>query len=243
MAAGMVSGGAALLLEGGALTARQIKLAMQLSAGFMTNEGLLRAGLGRVNLYSARRVNSAVTSLTGVVPSVTIAGRTIKPSGLMTMGGQPLIDGLLAPAGTRVIGVLELFARWFDLSFLPSRLARLQGSQLVWGDQLPALQLVWGDQFPVGQQLVWGDRTPFGQQLVWGDQSLAQQLVWGDQTLAQQLVWGDQTLGQQLVWGDQTLGQQLVWGDQTTGQQLVWGDANSANANQLVWGDNVPDGQ
>ena len=100
MAAGMVSGGAALLLEGGALTARQIKLAMQLSASFMTDEGLLRAGLGRVNLYSARRVNNTVTSLTGVVPSVTIAGRTVRPSGLMTMGGQPLIDGLLAPVGT-----------------------------------------------------------------------------------------------------------------------------------------------
>lgn len=243
MAAGMVSGGAALLLEGGALTARQIKLAMQLSAGFMTDAGLLRAGLGRVNLYSARRVNSTVTGLTGVIPPVTIAGRTVTPSGQMTMGGQPLLDGLLAPTGTRVIGVLELFARWFDLSFLPSRLAALQGSQLVWGDQSPGQQLVWGDQSPLGQQLVWGDRTPFGQQLVWGDQSFAQQLVWGDQTLAQQLVWGDQTLGQQLVWGDQTLGQQLVWGDQTTGQQLVWGDANSANANQLVWGDNVPDGQ
>ena len=243
MAAGMVSGGAALLLEGGVLTARQIKLAMQLSASFMTNEGLLRAGLGRVNLYSARRVNNTVTNLTGVIPPVTIAGRTVKPSGLMTMGGRPLLDGLLAPTGTSVIGVLELFARWFDLSFLPSRLAALRGSQLVWGDQLPAQQLVWGDQSLLGQQLVWGDMTPFGQQLVWGDQSLAQQLVWGDQTLAQQLVWGDQTLGQQLVWGDQTLGQQLVWGDQTTGQQLVWGDANSANANQLVWGDNVLNGQ
>ena len=154
---------------------------------------------------------------------MTIAGRTIKPTGLMTMGGQPLLDGLLAPVGTRVIGVLELFANWFDLSFLPARLARLAAANWCGAINCRALQLVWGNQFPVGQQLVWGDRTPFGQQLVWGDQSLAQQLVWGDQTLAQQLVWGDQTLGQQLVWGDQTLGQQLVWGDQTTGQQLVWG--------------------
>ena len=47
MAAGMVSGGAALLLEGSVLTARQIKLALQLSAGFMMNEGILRAGVGR----------------------------------------------------------------------------------------------------------------------------------------------------------------------------------------------------
>jgi serine protease AprX len=228
MAAGMISGGAALLLEGGVLSARQVKVAMQLSAGFMTDAGLLRAGLGRANFYSARRVNNSVTGLTGVIPPVMIAGRTVTPGGLMTRHAQPLLDGLLAPIGTRVIGPLELFARWFDLSFVDSRLAALKGSQLVWGDQLvPAQQLVWGDQSPLGQQLVWGDLTPYGQQLVWGDTTFAQQLVWGDQTLAQQLVWGDQTAAQQLVWGDQTAGQQLVWGDA------------QPNANQLVWGDSV----
>lgn len=233
MAAAMVSGGAALLLEGGVLTARQVKIALQLSARFMTDEGVLRAGLGRTNLYSARRVNSAITGLTGVVPAVTIAGKTVAPTEMMTMNGQPLLDGVLAPVGAGVIGPLELLARWLDTSISPSRLAVSRASQLVWGDQVPAQQLVWGDQFSVGQQLVWGDRTPFGQQLVWGDGTLAQQLVWGDQTLAQQLVWGDQTSGQQLVWGDQT----------TAGQQLVWGDYNPTNANQLVWGDNTPDGQ
>ena len=61
---------------------------------------------------------------------MTIGGRTVKPTGLMTMSGQPLIDGLLAPVGhQRCSASLELFARWFDLSFLPSRLAALHGSQ------------------------------------------------------------------------------------------------------------------
>jgi serine protease AprX len=242
MAAGMVSGGAALLLEGGTLTARQIKLALQLSAGFMAEPGLLRAGLGRVNLYSARRVNNTVTGLTGVIPPVTIAGRKVTPGGLMTMGGRPLLDGLLAPLGTRTIGVLELFANWFDLSFIPARLAALQGSQIVWGDQSLVQQIVWGDNSLVGQQIVWGDLTPWGQQIVWGDHSLGQQIVWGDNSLGQQIVWGDQSLSQQIVWGDHTLGQQIVWGDQTLGQQIVWGDHTSYGY-QIVWGDQTPDGQ
>lgn len=228
MAAAMVSGGAALLLEGTVLSSRQVKLALQLSAQFMPDEGVLRAGLGRVNLYSARRVNSAVTSLTGYIPPVTIGGRAVTPSGLMMDNGSALLDNLLAPVGVGVVGTLGTLATWLDSALTPVRISALKASQLVWGDQF-AQQLVWGDHAPLGQQLVWGDLSPYGQQLVWGDQSLGQQLVWGDQTL-----------GQQLVWGDQTLGQQLVWGDQTTGQQLVWGDRDPSNANQLVWGDGVP---
>jgi serine protease AprX len=255
MAAGMVSGGAALLLEGGALTVKQVKLALQVSATFMLEDGLSRAGVGRVNLYSARRVNGVIMTLTGVVPPVTIAGRTIKPSGLMTMGGQPLVDRALAPVGAQVIGVLELLGRWNDRSQLPSRLAALRGSQMIWGDQLPALQMIWGDHAPLGQQMIWGDRTPLGQQMIWGDHSLAQQMIWGDQTLGQQMIWGDQTLGQQMIWGDQTLGQQMIWGDQTlgqqmiwgdqtSGQQMIWGDANTSHANQMIWGDSIRgDGQ
>jgi len=215
MAAGMVSGGAALLLEGTVLTARQVKLALQLSAGFMADEGLLRAGLGRVNLYSARRVNSAVTSLTGAIPPVTIGGRTVQPGGLAMSNGQPLLDGAIAPAGTAVVGVLGMLSTWLDRVLAPARLTVLSGSQILWGDQIPAQQILWGDQFPLGQQILWGDQTPFGQQILWGDQSLSQQILWGDQTLGQQILWGDQTSGQQILWGDanQNQGQQILWGD------------------------------
>ena len=242
MAAAMVSGGAALLLEGGVLTGRQVKLALQLSATFMPEAGIARSGVGIINLYSARRVNGVITSLTGSIPGVTIAGQAIKPTGLLL--NSAAVDAATAPVGSSVIGALELLANWFNI-VVPARLSKLRGTQMVWGDQLPALQMVWGDQFLLGQQMVWGDLTPFGQQMVWGDHSLAQQMVWGDQTLlGQQMVWGDQTLGQQMVWGDQTLGQQMVWGDQTLGQQMVWGDADTSRANQMVWGDSVrPDGQ
>lgn len=229
MAAAMVSGGAALLLEGTTLTVRQVKLALQLSATFRSNDGLLRAGTGTVNLYSARRVNGAVTALTGVIPPVTIAGRTLRPGGLAIANG--LVDKASAPVGMSAIGTLELFANWFNLA-VPPRLAALRGSQMIWGDQSSVQQMIWGDQSLLGQQMIWGDQTPFGQQMIWGDQSLGQQMIWGDQTL-----------GQQMIWGDQTLGQQMIWGDQTRGQQMIWGDANSSNANQMIWGDSTPNGQ
>ena len=232
MAAAMVSGGAALLLEGTVLTARQVKIALQLSAR-LTDDGVLRSGLGRVNLYSARRVNGALTSLTGVIPPVTIGGRTIQPSGLTIDNGQPLVDGATGPVGTSVVGSAGLLATWLDKTLTPTRITALRGLQMIWGDQIPAQQMIWGDQLPFGQQMIWGDQTPFGQQMIWGDNSLAQQMIWGDQTL-----------GQQMIWGDQSLGQQMIWGDQTSGQQMIWGDANNSHANQMIWGDSVrPDGQ
>jgi serine protease AprX len=230
MAAAMVSGGAALLLEGGVLTARQVKLALQLSSTFMPEAGIARSGVGIVNLYSARRVNGVVQSLTGTIPSVTIAGQTIKPTGLVVTNG---IDPVTAPVGTSLLGVLELLANWLNVT-VPAKLSKLRGAQMIWGDQLPAQQMIWGDNSILGQQMIWGDMTPFGQQMIWGDETLGQQMIWGDQTL----------LGQQMIWGDQTLGQQMIWGDQTAGQQMIWGDADTSNANQMIWGDStMGDGQ
>ena len=217
MAAAMVSGGAALLLEGTNLSSRQVKVALQLSAQFMSNAGVFRGGLGRVNLYSARRVNSAITSLTGTIPPVTIAGRTVQPSGMLMQNGRSLLDVALAPVGTSVVGAAGMLSNWLNLVLTPARVSVLRGSQMLWGDQIPAQQMLWGDQTPFGQQMLWGDLTPYGQQMLWGDQ----------------------TLTQQMLWGDQTLGQQMLWGDQTAGQQMLWGDANYTNSNQMLWGDSA----
>ncbi len=217
MAAGMVSGGAALLLEGGVLTARQVKLALQLSASFMPAEGLLAAGTGSVNLWSARRVNSTVQSLTGVVPAATIAGRTVRPSGLAFSGRTSTIDSASAAVAPRVITPLDLLQAWLKGGVVPGRLAVLFGPL---GGTAPGQQVLWGDQAPFGQQVLWGDQTPLGQQVLWGDHAAGQQVLWGDQT----------ALGQQVLWGDQTSG----------GQQVLWGDADSSQGNQVLWGDSHP---
>ena len=105
----------------------------------------MRSGAGSVNLYSARRVNGVVTSLTGVVPPVTIAGRDDPPERVVA-GERAPSTRVLAPVGTSVVGALELLANWFDLSSCRARLAALHGSQMLWGDQIPAQQMIWGDQ-------------------------------------------------------------------------------------------------
>ncbi len=219
MAAGMVSGAAALLLEGGVLTSRQVKLALQVSASFMPHDGLLAAGAGSVNVWSARRVNGAVQSLTGVVPPVTIAGRTVRPSGLVISGQTSAIDTVTAAVAPQVLTPLDLLQAWLKGGAVGGRLSVLLGGV---GGTAPGQQILWGDQTPFSQQILWGDQTPFGQQILWGDQT---------------------SVGQQLLWGDQTaVGQQLLWGDQTSsgGQQLLWGDADASQGNQILWGDSFP---
>ena len=202
MAAAMVSGGAALLLESSpTLNPRQLKVALQVTAAPMLAEGLVAAGTGSVNLYAARKF-AAPTELLGLLPTSTISGEFVSGSGLAYLATGAVVDMTNAGyAGQRVFGM-------FDIRKQPSWLSRTsltEPSQLVWGDintWTYDQQLVWGDQLMhVGSyQLVWGDQVfnPSGQQLVWGDQVYSpsgQQLVWGDAdtTNANQLVWGDNT--------------------------------------------------
>ena len=261
MAAAMVSGGAALLLEGTTLTARQVKLALQLSASFMPSEGIVASGAGSINLWSARRVNAAVQSLTGLLPSATIGGRTVRPSGVST------VDAVAGAVGLQAFGALDLLRGWMNTATLPGRVSVLGllnpllssgagrllwgaiydqtgGNQIIWGDQSLGQQIIWGDQ-TLGQQIIWGDNT-VGQQIIWGDNTYGQQIIWGDQTIGQQIIWGDQTAGQQIIWGDQygPASQQIIWGDQSgpTGQQIIWGDADTSNSNLIIWGESTPEG-
>src|SRR5204863_8043199 len=98
-------------LEGTVLTSKQVKLALQLSASFMPNEGVVASGAGSVNLWAARRVNSAVTTLTGTLPAVTIGGRSVKPSSFLVSNGNTLADRTLSPTA-RAFSVLELLSGW-----------------------------------------------------------------------------------------------------------------------------------
>ena len=68
MAAAMVSGGAALLLQSTpCLTPRHVKVALQVTAEVMPEAGLVAAGTGSVNLYSARKVASGSDGLLGIL--------------------------------------------------------------------------------------------------------------------------------------------------------------------------------
>ncbi|MGE3194793.1 MAG: S8 family serine peptidase [Microbacteriaceae bacterium] len=217
MAAGLVSGGVALLLESApTLSPRQVKVTLQLTASPMPGEGVLAAGTGAVNLAAARRMSSAVPELLSALPSTTIGNRIVAASGRAYAAGGARLDQAAGTAGLRAWGLIDI-----SQSLLPGMLNRL--------GRTAAARVIWGDQ-PTDSR---------GQQIIWGDQLFT--------TGGQQIIWGDQVFnptGQQIIWGDQTFnpsGQQIIWGDvnTTSGNQIIWGDTSTTSGNQIIWGDSI----
>jgi serine protease AprX len=182
MAAPMVSGGVALLLQGmPSLTAAQVKLVLQSGSTFVPNGGLLGAGAGSVNFWSARQFASK-----GLVGSVL--------SAITSASGASYWDaGTLANRMNRGLGIRLL-------SLLEAPLAFLNPSMLQYGDLnliglLNPLRLVspkmlqWGQvgTWTNNQQIIWGDTVydPQGQQIIWGDADTTDdnQIIWGDAVL------------------------------------------------------------
>jgi serine protease AprX len=196
MAAAMVSGGAALLLQSTpSLTPRHVKVALQVTAEFMPEAGLVAGGTGSVNLAAARKMASG-DGLLGVLSSL-IGGTPVVGSGFAYLNPGARLDQSSSGL-TRVFGLIDQrMPGW------PSRYSYTTPAQIVWGDVnmwTADQQIVWGDQIfnPASQQIVWGDQiyNPTGQQIVWGDQVYnpsGQQIVWGDTDTsgANQIVWGD----------------------------------------------------
>jgi serine protease AprX len=200
MAAAMVSGGAALLLQSSpALTPRHVKVALQVTAQAMPREGLVAAGTGSINLYAARRVAAGNDGLLSVLGTLLLGGTSVSGSGFAYLQPGARLDQTPGrPA--RVFGLID--ARRAGWS---SRLSSTAPSQIIWGDVnwwTADQQIIWGDHIfnPAGQQIIWGDQVynPSGQQIIWGDQIYnpsGQQIIWGDQST---------TGGNQIIWGDST---------------------------------------
>ena len=182
MAAPMVSGGVALLLQGmPGLTAAQIKLILQSGSTFVPNGGLMGAGAGSVNFWSARQFASK-----GLVSSVLSA--VASASGASYWDAGTLANRMNKGLGIRLLSLLE------------APLAFLNPSMLKYGDLnliglLNPLRLVspkmlqWGQvgTWTNNQQIIWGDTVydPQGQQIIWGDADYTDdnQIIWGDAVL------------------------------------------------------------
>jgi serine protease AprX len=112
MAAPMVSGGVALLLQGTpGLIPAQVKMALQADATYMPDAGLIGAGAGSVNFMASRKV---ATNLLGLLPSGLIGGVLSSPSGAMFWDSGTL--GVCA-AGTR--GVSGTYIEAWQRAFAP----------------------------------------------------------------------------------------------------------------------------
>jgi serine protease AprX len=196
MAAAMVSGAAALLLQATPnATPRHVKVALQVSAEFMPEAGLVAAGTGSVNVNAARKVLGS-DGLVGILSSL-IAGSPVVGSGYAYLNPGARLDQ--ANSGlTRVFGMIDQRKPGWS-----SRYSTTTPAQIIWGDTsmwTADQQIIWGDHVfnPAGQQIIWGDQVynPSGQQIIWGDQVYnpsGQQIIWGDadQSGANQIIWGD----------------------------------------------------
>ena len=200
MAAAMVSGGAALLLESSpTLTVRQLKVALQVTAAPKLTEGLVAAGTGSVNLYAARKF-AAPQQLLGLLPTSTISGELVSGGGLTYLDTGAKVDMSNAGyAGLRVFGLIDIRKQPYSLS----RDSTTGPSQIIWGNMSTWTydqQIIWGNEIlnTAGHQIIWGNQVfnPSGQQIIWGNETYdpsGQQIIWGNH---------DTTYGNQIIWGN-----------------------------------------
>ena len=192
MAAPMVSGEVALLLQGNTgLSPAQVKFVVQSGATYVTGGGLMGAGAGSVNIWTARSLSTHTSLLSSLVslPTALIGGLLSSPSGASFWDAGTLSGRLYAGHGLRLLSLLDFVGALLNPSHLnvgdlnlvglQNPLARLTPNRLLWGavagwttDQ----QIMWGTTIydPQGQQILWGtDQTTEDTQIMWGTSMIA----------------------------------------------------------------------
>ena len=183
MSAAMVSGGAALLMQGSSyITSEQIKIALQAGSTFMKDGGLVGGGAGSVNFWSTRKV--AANGLTNLATSL-IGGLLAPSSGVTFWDGGTMASRVYYRTGIRLLSLLEApvawltpgYLHWGDLNLigLSNPLATTRPNEIIWGDVA---------DWTSDHEIIWGDAitSPEGQEIIWGDSSVTQdnEIIWGD---------------------------------------------------------------
>jgi serine protease AprX len=183
MAAGMVSGGAALLMQANPnISLAQLKVALQTGATYMRDGGVMGGGAGSVNFMSSRKI--AANGLTSLV-TTTVGGLLSPASGVVFWDAGTLTTRVYGGVGLRLLSLVEgplawlfpNYLHWGDLNLfgLANPLASTTPNQILWGDVASWTsdnQILWGDTIhnPQGQQILWGDSsTTDDNQILWGD--------------------------------------------------------------------------
>ena len=188
MAAPVVSGGLALLLQGApGLIPSQVKMALQAGASYMPAAGLMGAGAGSVNFMASRKI--AINQL-GLLPSGLIGGLTTTASGAIFWDTGTLASRLYAGIGIRLLSLLQAPLMWLnpallntgDLNLLglANPLATIPAKSLLYGqvaDWTNGQTIMWGTAItdPQGQTIMWGTSyTTDGTTIMWGTSMTAQ---------------------------------------------------------------------
>ena len=249
MAAGVVSGVAALMIEAnnyGALQrwlkAQESLKRNQRSAAFPGAPALAPNAIKAALQYSATTLRDgngvaydALTQGTGEVNgvgAVTLAhfADTTKPAGTFWMTAD-------VQATTTFGGVGETWAQqiiWGTRRMTGTSIIEL--NQTAWGDNI-----VWG----TGEMdnIVWGTVSEDSDNIVWGTLFEADNIVWGtffgNAEFGDNIVWGTAAdWGDNIVWGTGLLGvfdgDNIVWGTMFgDADNIVWGTLSEDN---IVWG-------
>jgi serine protease AprX len=185
MAAGVVSGGVALLLNAEpGMSPAQVKMVLQLGARFIHSGGLIAGGTGGVDFAQSLKI--ADNGLTSTLLS-TVSKLLGASTGAAFFDRGTLIDRVYDRTGIRLLGLLDLGALLGGADSGEPGVLNLLGQQnplgsaapnyLVWGSvagYTSSYYLVWGSsiQDPEGEYLVWGSSArDDGDYLVWGSNS------------------------------------------------------------------------
>jgi serine protease AprX len=187
MAAPIVSGGVALLLQGTAsLSPAQVKMALQGGATFMPDGGLMGAGAGSVNFMASRRLT---TTLLGILPANLVGGLLSPASGAMFWDAGSLAPRLYAGKGIRLLSILQAPLVWLNSLLLNTGDLNLLGLNNPLASVMPKW-LLYGEVagWTGGQSIMWGDAIydPQGQSIMWGDTYMTDgtSIMWGDSVTA-----------------------------------------------------------
>ena len=199
MSTAMVSGGIALLLKAQpSLSPAQVKMAIQMGARFMPNEGLIGAGAGSVNFAQSLKIaqNGLLDNLLTTVTSLLGAS-----SGAAFRDTGTLIDRIYDRSGIRLLRLLDLSAL-FQSGNLEAGVLNLVGTSNPLGNAA-ANYVVWGNVagWADSYYVVWGNsiQAPSGQYVVWGNNNYSDSnyVVWGNADAANSsyVVWGNSVPG------------------------------------------------
>ncbi len=187
MAAAVVSGGVALLLDANPnMNPAQVKIALQMGATFMPDAGLIGAGTGSVNFPASLKLakQGLLSSLLGTVTSLLglSSGATFRDSGAVTTTGG-LIDRVYDRSGIKLLGLLDLGALFGHPTGGEIGVLHLLGTSNPIG-RVPANYVVWGGVagWTSNYYVVWGGtiQSPSGQYVVWGGTDVdSSYVVWG----------------------------------------------------------------
>ena len=183
MAAGVVSGGVALLLDAEpSMSPAQVKVALQTGARFIQSAGLVGGGTGSVDFAQSLKIaqQGLLTSL--LSPVTNLLGLS---SGASFFDRGTLIDRVYDRTGIRLLGLLDLGELLGGADGAENGVLSLLGQSNSLG-YTPANYLVWGSVagYTSSYYLVWGSsiQDPNGDYLVWGSASDGDYLVWGSST-------------------------------------------------------------